>query len=175
MAWILSGAYSPVSLALRYGVSALVHAPAAPMLLAAFALSTLYLRGSLGWQGKKSTRKKRSGVQLPVTHLAALTSAPASMSICTTSSLPELAAMWIGRTPLRTLLTGCPCIKAYLTRPAGRTRRPSGQVNVRCSLDPKEGLPHQYCHWQQPSAAADPGCGELVTTGRGGGSTSGGL
>ena len=51
------------------------------------------------------------------TYLAALASAPASMSICTTTSFPELAAMWIGSTPLRTLLTGCPCMRAYLTKP----------------------------------------------------------
>lgn len=63
---------------------ALYDAPAAPTLGAVLFLLSLYLLGSLG----------------------ALTSAPLSINIRTTLTLPPEQAAWSGRTPWRTELTG---------------------------------------------------------------------
>lgn len=81
--------------------------------------SLLYRRGSL-WELTLAQKVEREGKEK--THLGELTSAPASMSIRTTSSLPELAPACIGRTPQMTELMGWPAERAYWTSPARKER-----------------------------------------------------
>lgn len=117
------------------------------MLLIAFERSALYFLGSL-WFAYIVRHMSRQVISAALgrtetsrAYLAALTSAPASMSIWTTRSLPELAAMCMGRTPLRTLLTGCPCMRAYLTRPDGNTGKGhQHQPEILCGSDAGRAL-----------------------------------